>query len=302
MDVAIVGIGRMGHALAVRLAGQGHDLTVWNRSPGPAEELAAEHGAAVARDLAGVWAPGRTAITFLADDSAVEDVCLGDGGLLATAPAGARLIEMSTISAAASARVAEAAQAHGVGYLRAPVSGNPTVIAAGTLGVLVSGARADFDAAHELLLAIGPKVFYLGDGEQARVMKLALNSMIAGTIQLLAEAITLGEASGLRRADMLEVIAGSAIASPVIGYKTKPLVERDYTPTFSTALLSKDLGLALDAAGNAGVPMPVTQDVLEITEDACTAGLGDLDFIALLPHLQQLAGRTPDVPVGGGVT
>jgi 3-hydroxyisobutyrate dehydrogenase-like beta-hydroxyacid dehydrogenase len=99
--------------------------------------------------------------------------------------------------------------------------------------------------------------------------------MIAGTMQLLAEAITLGEANGLDRADLLEVVAGSAIASPVVGYKTKALVERDYTATFSTALLKKDLDLAVAAAD----------------------GLGELDFLALLAHLQHLAGRATDVPV-----
>lgn len=302
MDVAVVGLGRMGRALAVRLAGQGHHLTVWNRSPGAAQELAAEHGVAVAPDLAGVWAPGRTAITFLADDAAVEDVCTGAGGLLETAPAGAMLVEMSTISAAASARVAEAAARHGVRYLRAPVSGNPSVIAAGNLGIMVSGARADFDAAHDLLHAIGPKVFHVGEGEQARVMKLALNAMIAGTTELLAEAITLGEASGLDRAGMLEVISGSAIASPFVGYKTAALVGRDYTATFSTALLAKDLGLALDAAAGAGVSLPVTEQVAELTRETVAEGLGDLDFLALLPHLQNAAGRPPDVPVGEAVT
>jgi len=300
MDVAVVGLGRMGRALAARLAGQGHQLTVWNRSPGAAEAVAAQHGAAVAPDLAGVWAPGRAVITFLADDAAVEAVCLGPDGLIPAAPDGGLLIEMSTISAAASARVAQAARAAGVRYLRAPVSGNAGVLTAGQLGIMVSGARADYDAAHDVLLAIGPKVFHLGDGEQARVMKLALNAMLGGTTQLLAETIALGEASGLDRADMLDVINGSAMASPFVGYKTQALVERDYTPTFSTQLLGKDITLALEAADAADVPLPVAAAVLDATRDACARGLGDLDFLALLPRLQALAGRRPDVPVDGG--
>jgi 3-hydroxyisobutyrate dehydrogenase-like beta-hydroxyacid dehydrogenase len=298
MDVALAGLGRMGRALAARLAGQGHALTVWNRSPGAASEVAAEHGATVAADLAGLWAPGRAVITFLADDPAVEEVC---DGLIADAPDGGLLVEMSTISASASARVAQRAAAAGVRYLRAPVSGNPSVIAAGNLGIMVSGARADFDAAHELLLAIGPNVFYLGEGEHARVMKLALNAMLGGTTQLLAETIALGEASGLDRADMLDVINGSAMASPFVGYKTQALVDRDYTATFSTDLLAKDIGLALEAAAAVDVPMPVAAEVLEATRDTSARGLGELDFLALLPRLQSLAGREPDVPVSGGV-
>ena len=179
-------------------------------------------------------------------------------------------------------------------YLRAPVSGNPTVITAGNLGIMVSGDRAAFDAAHELLTAIGPKVYYVGDASR-RAYEARAERDHRRHHAALAEAITLGEAHGLDRADMLEVMAGSAVASPFIGYKTKALVDRDYTATFSTALLAKDLGLAVDAAGD--VPLPVTELVRRLTDETVAEGLGDLDFLALLPHLQQLAGRPTDVPV-----
>jgi 3-hydroxyisobutyrate dehydrogenase-like beta-hydroxyacid dehydrogenase len=289
MNVAIVGLGRMGRALARRLLDQGHDVAVWNRSNGPVQEMAGA-GATALGELGAAWDGGRPVITFLADDAAVEQVC---GDLIAAAPSGATLIEMSTISPPASARVAQAAQARGVRYLRAPVSGNPSVITAGNLGIMVSGERAVYDDVHPLLLAIGPKVYYVGDAEQARVLKLVLNSVIAGTTQLLAEALTLGEVNGLDRADMLEVVAGSAVASPFIAYKTKALVERDYTPTFSVALLAKDVGLALDAA--AGTPLPVLEQVRRLTEETVADGLGDLDLLALLVHLQRLAGLATDI-------
>jgi 3-hydroxyisobutyrate dehydrogenase-like beta-hydroxyacid dehydrogenase len=289
MDVAIAGLGRMGRALAERLLDQGHDVAVWNRSPGPAQELAAA-GATALDELAAAWDGGRPVITFLADDVAVEQVC---GDLIAAAPEGGMLVEMSTIAPPASARVAEAATGRGVRYLRAPVSGNPSVITAGNLGIMVSGDRDAYDDAHELLLAIGPKVSYVGDREQARVMKLVLNSIIAGTTQLLAEALTLGEVNGLDRGDMLDVIGGSAVASPFIGYKTTALVERDYTTTFSVALLAKDVDLALQTAGD--VPLPVLEEVRRLTDATVADGLGDLDLLALLVHLQRLAGLPTDV-------
>jgi 3-hydroxyisobutyrate dehydrogenase-like beta-hydroxyacid dehydrogenase len=289
MDVSIVGLGRMGRALAQRLLDQGHDVAVWNRSPGPAQELAAAGATAVA-DLPAAWAGGRTVITFLADDAAVEAVC---GDLIAAASEGAMLIEMSTIAPPTSARVAQAAEGRRVRYLRAPVSGNPSVITAGNLGIMVSGDRAAYDAAHELLLAIGPKVYYVGDREQARVMKLVLNSIIAGTTQLLAEALTLGGVNGLDRGDMLDVIGGSAVASPFIGYKTTALVERDYTTTFSVALLAKDVGLALQTAGD--VRLPVLEEVRRLTDETVADGLGDHDLLALLVHLQRLAGLPTDI-------
>ena len=289
MDVAVVGLGRMGQALARRLLDQGRDVAVWNRSPGPAQELGTA-GATVLDDLAAAWDGGRTVITFLADDVAVEAVC---SDLIAAAPKGGMLIEMSTIAPPTSARVAEAAQGRGVRYLRAPVSGNPTVITAGNLGIMVSGDRAAYDDAHELLLAIGPKVYYVGDREQARVMKLVLNSIIAGTTQLLAEALTLGEANGLDRADMLEVIGGSAVASPFIGYKTTALVERDYTTTFSVALLAKDVDLALQTAD--GIPLPVLEEVRRLTDATVADGLGEHDLLALLVYLQRRAGLPTDI-------
>jgi 3-hydroxyisobutyrate dehydrogenase-like beta-hydroxyacid dehydrogenase len=279
----------MGRALAQRLLDQGHDVAVWNRSPGPAQELAAA-GATALADLPAAWDDGRTVITFLADDAAVEAVC---GDLIAAAPEGAMLIEMSTIAPPTSARVAQAAEGRRVRYLRAPVSGNPSVITAGNLGIMVSGDRDAYDAAHELLLAIGPKVYYVGDREQARVMKLVLNSIIAGTTQLLAEALTLGEVNGLDRGDMLDVIGGSAVASPFIGYKTTALVERDYTTTFSVALLAKDVGLALQTAGD--VPLPVLEEVRRLTDETVADGLGDHDLLALLVHLQRLAGLPTDI-------
>jgi 3-hydroxyisobutyrate dehydrogenase len=124
-------------------------------------------------------------------------------------------------------------------------------------------------------------------------MKLVLNSIIAGTTQLLAEALTLGEVNGLDRADMLDVIGGSAVASPFIGYKAAALVERDYTTTFSVALLAKDVDLALQAAG--GVPLPVLEEVRRQTDEAVAGGLGDHDLLALLVHLQRLAGLPTDI-------
>lgn len=289
MSVAVVGLGRMGQALVRRLLDQGTAVAVWNRSP-EAMQAAASAGARPLDSLADAWSDGGPVLTFLADDDAVESVC---GELLAAAPEGALLIEMSTVSPAASARVAGSAQERGVAYLRAPVSGNPSVLAAGNLGIMVSGEAAVFERARPLLEAIGANVFYLGEGERARVMKLALQGLIAGTAQLLSEAIALGEAHGLDRADMLKVMGGSAVGSPFVGYKTAALVDRDYTATFSTRLLAKDLGLVLDAAGD--LPLPIAQEVDRQTRMAIADGLGDLDFMALLVHLQRRAGVRTDL-------
>src|SRR5262249_6786622 len=157
-------------------------------------------------------------ITSLTDDDALRAVTNGDGGLLSQGQDDRILIDMSTVSPSASAEVARAAEAVGVGYLRAPVSGNPTVVRAGALTIMVSGDRAVFERAEQLLREIGPSIFYVGDGEQARVLKLALNMMIAATAELMAEAVVFGEANGLERGAMLEVMGASAAGSPFVRY------------------------------------------------------------------------------------
>ena len=197
---------------------------------------------------------------------------------------------MSTVAPDASARVAAAAEAAGIAYLRAPVSGNPAVVRAGGLGIVVSGTREAFEEAEPLLREIGPNIFYLGDGELARVMKLALNLMVAGTVELIAEALCLGEGHGLERETMLEVIAGSAVGSPLVKYKSAPLVADDYSSTFTSRLMRKDLDLALASAAEAGVPLPVTAVVQQLLQGCISSGMGDIDFSALLPRLKREAG------------
>ncbi|HUZ21107.1 MAG TPA: NAD(P)-dependent oxidoreductase [Acidimicrobiales bacterium] len=297
MRVAVVGLGKMGSALVRRLLDQGVEVVVWNRTPAAAAPLVSEGAEQVDR-LAAVWSSSTTVCSFLADDEAVQQVCLGEHGLVASAPPGAFLLEMSTISPAASARLAEAASGHRLAYLRSPVSGNPQVLAAGNLTLIVSGERSAFEASRPLLELVGPTVLYVGDADQARTMKLAVNAMLAATAEALAEAVLLCEASGIDRAVALEVLGRSAVASPFVGYKRQALLDRRYQATFTTAMLLKDLELVAGTAAATGLQLPLAALVEQLAAAACEEGLGDLDFLALLPHLQALAGRPTDVPVG----
>jgi 3-hydroxyisobutyrate dehydrogenase-like beta-hydroxyacid dehydrogenase len=296
MQVAVVGLGKMGATLGQRLLSQGLAVTVWNRSPAATAPLVSSGATAVA-ELGEIWNTTDIVMTFLADDEAVIRVYLGPGALVETAPAGALLIEMSTISPAASAGVAAAAGDRGLRYLRCPVSGNPDVLAAGNLTLIVSGGEAAVEAARPLLERVGAKIYYVGADEQARVMKLAINSLLAATAEMLAELVTLCEASGIDRSVLLDVVSGSAIGSPFVNYKTEALVGRRYDATFTTAMLVKDLQLTQSVAAAESVPMPVTDLVAQLAVASCERGLADLDFLALLPHLQALAGRPTDVPV-----
>jgi 3-hydroxyisobutyrate dehydrogenase len=199
-------------------------------------------------------------------------------------------VDMSTVSITASQAVAEAASVAGVGYLRAPVSGNPSVVEAGNLTIMVSGDGQAFEQLEPVLRDIGPHVFYLGPGDEARVMKLALNLVIAATAEAMAEALVLGEASGLERAAMLEVMGASAVGSPFVKYKTAALIADDYSATFTSSMMHKDLTLALDAGRTVGVPLPATALVRGLLEDCMATGMGDDDLMALLPRLAREAG------------
>ena len=289
MNVAVAGLGQMGTAIAERLLAAGHQVTVYNRTAARTQALV-QQGAAAAQTPAELWGSADVVIGMVSDSAALETLALGPDGLVCDAARGRLLIEMSTVSPESSAHVGEAAAAAGLRYLRAPVSGNPAVLRAGNLGIMASGERGAFDSAEGLLREIGPNVFYLGEGETARVMKLALNMMIAGTAQLLAECLCLGEANGLERQAMLEVIGGSAVGSPFVKVKSKPLVDDNYSSTFSTRLMLKDLKLALASGEQAGVPLPTTAVIGQLLQGCISSGMGDIDFTALLPRLQRESG------------
>jgi len=281
LAVGLIGLGNMGTAFAERLLDAGYGLVVMNRTPAKAAPLEAR-GATLAGSYADLAQRADVVLTSLADDDALDEVA---AALLAVAKPGTVLVDTSTVSPAVSARVAERAEKASVAYTRAPVSGNPTVVRAGNLSFIVSGPSETLDGVEPILLAIGPTVYRVGDAEEARVVKLAINLMIGGLAQLMAEALVLGESSGVSRAALLEVMGGSAAGAPFVRYKTGALLEDDYSATFTTALMGKDLDLILDAAGDAGVELPVTTGLQAIVRAAIEAGYADDDFMALFPFL-----------------
>jgi 3-hydroxyisobutyrate dehydrogenase-like beta-hydroxyacid dehydrogenase len=277
----LIGLGNMGTAFAERLLEAGYGLVLLNRTPAKAAPLEAR-GAVVAKDYADLAEHVDVVLTSLADDDALDAVA---SALLAVARPGTVLVDTSTVSPAVSARVAARAEAASVAYLRAPVSGNPTVVRAGNLSFIVSGPAETLERVELVIRAIGPTVHSVGEREEARIVKLAINLMIGGLAQLMAEALVLGEASGVPRAALLEVMGSSAAGAPFVRYKTDALVRDDYSATFTTALMGKDIDLILDAAGDAGVELPVATRLRAIIEAAVEAGYADDDFMALFPFL-----------------
>jgi 3-hydroxyisobutyrate dehydrogenase-like beta-hydroxyacid dehydrogenase len=285
-EVALVGLGNMGIAVAERLLDAGHTLAVYNRTPGRDEELVAR-GATRLESAGDALQAADLCLTLLSDDAAVEAVA---AAVLEGARRGTTLVEMSTISVAASARVADAAAAHDVAYLRAPFSGNPGAVRAGKAAIFVSGPADAAERCTPLLESIAPTVRYVGEDERARALKLALQILIGGTAELLAEAVVLGESAGLDRATLLDVVGASVVGSPFVAYKSDALRNDDYSATFTTAMMRKDVDLILDLARQAGVELPITAEVRDVLEAACEHGHADDDFISVILELQERSG------------
>ena len=285
--VAVVGLGKMGVPIAERISEAGYPLAVWNRTRSRAAPLESR-GATVLDSPADALTEADVCVTMLADDDALEAVA---PQVLGGARPGTVLVDMSTVSVAVSERVAARAGAAGVDYLRSPVSGNPTVVRGGTLTLVVSGPEETARRLDGLLRAIGPKVFYVGEGERARVVKLVLQVLVGGIAELLGEALVLGESGGVDRARLLEVVNASAVGSPLTGYKGEALLRDDYSATFTTAMMLKDVELVLDLAEERRVALPFTLLLRQLLERTIEGGHADEDFMALYLQLREAAAR-----------
>lgn len=288
MRIGVLGLGNMGSIMAGRLLSAGFDVWVNNRTPERAKGLLdagahwAESGDAMADQV-------ELLITMVADDTALLDVTTGDKGLLLRPHEGLTYADMSTVSPVASAKVARAAESVGLPYLRAPVSGSTSLAEAGTLGIIASGPKAARDAFEEPFAAIGKRVFYLGGDDEARVMKLALNTLVAQTVVGLSEALVLGARCGLDWQAMLDIFSDSAVASPLVQYKANTLSRRDFEAAFTTSMMAKDLDVALQVGQQAGVVMPTTALSHQLLRAVCGLGWGEQDFSAAVLMYEQLA-------------
>jgi 3-hydroxyisobutyrate dehydrogenase-like beta-hydroxyacid dehydrogenase len=270
----------MGFQLATRLLAAGHDVSAWNRTRAKAEPLA-ESGAKVVDSPADL-ADRDIVFVMVSADSDLEAVISGDGGLLAGARAPKIIVDSSTVSPEVSARVRGLVNGKGAEFLAAPVSGNPKVIAAGKLTVAASGPRETFDTVEPLLAAWGRGVTYVGEGEAARLVKIAHNVFLGAVIASLTEITTLAERGGVDRSAFLSFLNDSVLGSVFTRYKSPALVNLDFHPSFTNVLLRKDLQLGLSAGKELGVPMPLAANVDMLLAQAIGAGYTTEDFATLI--------------------
>lgn len=292
--VGFLGIGKMGSRMAARLLDAGHEVTVWNRTREKTAPLA-EKGAVVADTPAEAAAGKDICFTNLADGPALKAVTLGEDGILKANPLPKILVDMATVGPWESAEVAKACDEVGVGFLRSPVSGSTVLAEQGKLTIIASGDKAVYDAADPYLAALGEIRHYVGPGENARYVKLIFNLNIFAQMQILAESAVLAEKAGLDWEQVLELVTSSVAASPFLKYKIPPLQKRNYTPAFTVNLAKKDINLAMEAARQAGVDMPVTKLVLDLEEKAAAEGWGDLDVSAVTLWYEKMAGLEPKI-------
>jgi 3-hydroxyisobutyrate dehydrogenase-like beta-hydroxyacid dehydrogenase len=303
LTIGWIGAGRMGAALVARLLDAGYDVTVYNRTASKVQPLV-DRGAGIAArpiDLA----DRDLVFSMVSSSKDLEQVMLGDGGLL-TGDSSPRVIaDASTVSADVSALIRSAANSHGCDFLATPVSGNPKVIAAGKLTVAVSGPREVFESVEPILNVFGRSVTYVGEGEVARLVKIAHNLMLGVVTQCLAEITVMVEKGGVTRADFLAFLNDSVMGSVFTQYKTPAFVNLDFAPTFTMELLQKDFDLGLESAHLLKSPMPVASATRQIVAQAVGAGRGDdEDFATLLLEVARGAGVTltpENVPVDDGL-
>ena len=302
MKLGWIGIGRMGYAMAARLAEGGADLTVWNRTRAKAEPLAAL-GAKIATDLTELAACDIVFVMVSTWDD-VREVVAGPHGLLSGSQAPRMVVECSSISLDGSAELRALLAARGVEMLAAPVSGNAKVIKAGRLSFVCSGPKAAFDAALPCLKLIAPAASYVGEGELARIVKICHNVFLGVVIQSLAEITVLAQKAGVPRHAFLDFINQSVMGSTFSRYKTPALVNLDFKVTFTPKLLRKDLDLGLDAARQFEVPMPLASMTRDLVQTLIGHDMDEEDFAKLIVLQAKASGlelQPENVPVDDGL-
>jgi 3-hydroxyisobutyrate dehydrogenase len=283
-----IGLGRMGEAMVKKLLAAGHVVKVWNRTAAKAQPLA-EYGAQVVASKADLAACD-IVFTMVSTTDDLMEVLFGAGGLCAGASKPRVVVDSSSISQEGSAQIRQRLEAMGVAYLCTPVSGNAKVAKAGKLLTVCSGPKALYEEAQPYLQAMARKVMWVGEGELARIWKIAHNTMFGVVIQNLCEITILAEKAGIPRHVFLESINDSVLGSMYTRYKSPVLTNLTFEQvTFTPKLLLKDMDLGMGAAKHYGVPMPsaaaTRESVARLAGRQAAKGQDDVDFAILLQEI-----------------
>ncbi len=292
MDVGFIGLGAMGKGMAANLVKAGHSVRVWNRSPGPLDELARQGAQPVTTPSQAFAADA--VLSMLADDDALRSV-VGQDGVLDGARRGIVFVNMATISIALAQELSELFRARGISYVAAPVFGRPDAAAAGKLHIVVAGEAAAVARVQPLLDAMGQKSWPVGaEPYRANVVKLAGNFMIAAAIATMGEAAALTEGYGVRAADLFDVLTKTIFSAPIYTNYSAMIAEKRYQPPgFTLTLGLKDVRLALAAGESIHAPLPIASVLRDDFLDAVAHGQSDQDWSSVAEVARRRAGLSP---------
>ncbi|HEY2917254.1 MAG TPA: NAD(P)-dependent oxidoreductase [Candidatus Limnocylindrales bacterium] len=289
MRVGFVGLGTMGGAMAANVARAGHTVSAWNRTPGRASELA-HLGVELAPTAAAAAGSADLVVTIVSDTPDVEAVLFGPDGVAAGAPAGALVIDMSTISPSATRDFAARLASQGVAMLDAPVSGGSEGAKKGTLSIFVGGAAADVERARPVLETMGTTITHFGPIGSGQAAKAVNQVILAGGYLGVAEGIVLALKAGLDVEALVQALSGGAAQSWVLQNRSGRMIDNDYPLGFKVALHRKDLGIALQLARETGAFLPATALVETMEAALMGRGHGDEDVSAVARAIREASG------------
>jgi 2-hydroxy-3-oxopropionate reductase len=289
--IAFIGLGIMGGPMARHLVKAGHSVIGFNRSPGPVERLVTDGGKG-AGTVAEAVHEADVIITIVPDSPDVESLALGEGGIYANAPRGSIHVDMSSIRPDVAAQLADAGKAAGVRVIDAPVSGGETGAIEGTLSIMVGADPTDFEEVKPILDAMGTTVVLVGPPGSGQTVKAANQLIVAGTLELVAEAIVFLRAYGVDTEAAVSVLAGGLAGSRVLERKAASMLAGNFQPGFRIELHHKDMGIVTTAARERSVAIPLGALTAQLVGAVRAQGDGNLDHSALLRGVERLSGRT----------
>jgi 3-hydroxyisobutyrate dehydrogenase-like beta-hydroxyacid dehydrogenase len=288
-NLGYVGLGVMGGRMADRLMAKGHTVTGNNRTKSKAQWLI-DRGMKWGDTPRAVAENADVVFSMVTDSSALESIAYGADGIVAGLGSGKVLIDMSTVSPAASKALAEKVRAKGADMVDSPVSGSVITLEQGKLTMMVGGRAETFEKIKPLLLDIGPKATHVGDNGLAVSMKIATNLSLVVQMLAFSEAVLLAEKSGIPRKTAVEVLTNSVIASPMVQYRGPMVINPPDEAWFDMRMMQKDVTLALEMGRRVGVPLPTTAVANEYLTAARAMGLTEKDFAAIFQVLAQMSG------------
>lgn len=285
--VAVIGLGRMGSAMARRFHDGGYELVLWNRDRSKAEAVAADTGSSIAATAAEAASRAGLVVSSLADDEALRAVYLGDEGVVEGAEEGTIVVDTSTVDPDTIIEVGSAVDAAGAEFGDCPVSGSVATVEAGALTVMAGGSPESIEKVKPLLSTISKQVVHVGDRGAGAACKLAVNGLVHGLNVALSEALVLAERAGIERETAYEVFASGAAGAPFLDYKRAAYESPDDAAVaFSLDLVSKDLDLITGLGSKVGLPMDQANTTLGVVRAAIESGLGDKDMSAVAVYLR----------------